>query len=238
MSPPKTATTVAEIYDQALIYARDQNLPAEAPRPHSTKDWPPENIALLERYREWLSSGGTSAFTTRLIYLTAAGHVLGFNLKHHSRIDLEDDFRPAEEYVRAKSQSQVWTRNNLNGLVKFKRFLRHERGMLEYKVTPFDITAHTQGLPEWLVLDLERFQHLRQPNWRPARLDDSIYRFWSSYLRIWRYLVEQCGVWELKDLKRTHLYAYVEQRTKLGRAVSGINADLRELPALKNELEK
>jgi hypothetical protein len=52
--PPHKATTLREKYDQALHYARDKRLPAEAPRPLPTSYWHPENIELLERYEQWL----------------------------------------------------------------------------------------------------------------------------------------------------------------------------------------
>jgi integrase/recombinase XerC len=228
MSPPRKADTVIEIYDQALLYARDYKLAPDAPRPRPTQDWPAENVALLERYREWLSSGGTSAFTIRLIYLTAAGHVLGFNLKPHAQIDLEADFRPAEEYVRAKGQSRIWTQNNLNGFEKFRRFLLHTRGQLVVKENPYEPTPHTDGLPAWVVEELGRYQKICQRNWRPARLTQNTRRFWSGHLHVWRFLVEQCGVQVLSDVRRKFLYDYAEERlTAGGNSVTTVNADLR-----------
>ncbi len=227
MSPPKKANTVREIYDQALNYARDQKLLPDAPRPRPTKDWPPENVALLESFREWLFSGGTSAFTIRLIYLTAAGHVLGFNLKPYSQIDLEADFRPAEEYVRAKGQSRIWTQNNFNGFEKFRRFLLHTRGHLVVKEKPYEPAPHTEGLPAWLVEELTRFQHICQRNWRPARLTQNIYRFWGGHLRLWRFLVEQRKVQVLTDVRRKYLYDFAEYRLELGNSVTTVNNDLR-----------
>mgnify|MGYP001017848724 CR=1 FL=1 len=57
MSPVKAAVTICEIYDQALKYARDYQVPADAPRPGYTSTWLPENVALLEKYHAWLSGG-------------------------------------------------------------------------------------------------------------------------------------------------------------------------------------
>jgi hypothetical protein len=57
MSPPKAAHTTTEIYDQALKYCRDFRLQPGTPRPGYTSTWLEENIAVLERYREWLSGG-------------------------------------------------------------------------------------------------------------------------------------------------------------------------------------
>jgi integrase/recombinase XerD len=231
VSPPKKAETLAELYDNALAYARDGKLPPDAPRPRPTADWPRENLALLEQYRDWLVSGGASAFTIKLIYLVMAGHVLGLNLKPSADLDLDADLQKALDYVIAKQQSAEWTKVNRNALDKFRRFLRHQRGQLEIHVNTYDPRAHTQRLPEWLVTELEHFQHLRERTWRPARLQDGIRRFWSNYLRTWRFLVEQCGVQELGDLRRTHLYRYIEHRSQAGKAVSGINGDLRDLRA-------
>jgi integrase/recombinase XerD len=88
-------------------------------------------------------------------------------------------------------------------------------------------SPHTAGLPAWLVEELTRYQHIQQRNWRPARLEDNIRRFWSGHLRVWRFLVEQCGVRELSDVRRKHLYDYAGQRLSLGRSVSFTNSDLR-----------
>lgn len=49
MSPVRRRmTTMPERYDQALEYCHDKKLSPDAPRPKPTKDWPPENVALLE----------------------------------------------------------------------------------------------------------------------------------------------------------------------------------------------
>ena len=69
----------------------------------------------------------------------------------------------------------------------------------------------------------------RQRNWRPARLEDSIRRFWSGHLRVWRFLCEQFDVKELEDVKRQHLFDYMQYRMDGGYAATGINGDLREL---------
>ena len=51
--------------------------------PQPTSAWPPENVALLERYRDWLLSGGASPEDDLHIYIPMAGHALGLNLKPH-----------------------------------------------------------------------------------------------------------------------------------------------------------
>ena len=53
--------------------------------------------------------------------------------------------------------------------------------------------------------------------------------FWSEYLRLWRFFVEQRQVQELKDLKRQHVLDYVDLRLGEGHRVSGVNKDLRNL---------
>ena len=181
MCPPHPATTVTAHYDQALHYARDLHLPPEAPRPCPTNQWPKENIQLLEKYHAWLIEGGTSEYSTHTIYLPMAGHILGLNPVPHEKINLEGDFERAMDYVRAKGVGKDWVEACRHGLEKFKRFLRLERGLGEVsKIKPFDISAHTQGLPDWLVTELERYQRIQQRNWRTARMDLTCAGFGAS----------------------------------------------------------
>lgn len=226
--PRRRMDTLHERYDQALLYARDKNLPPEAPRPRPTKDWPAENVAILEHYGDWLAGGGHSENVIRTIYIPMAGHVLGLFLKPYTQLNLDEDLSPALEYVKAKDVGPDWADVCRVSLEKFRRFLLNERGQLESRIKPFQIALHTQGLPDWLVIELERFQHIRQRNWRTARLENSIYRFWCGYLRTWRFLVERCGVKELSDLRRSMLYDYAADRLQSGHSVSGANGDLRE----------
>jgi integrase/recombinase XerD len=228
MSPPKAANTTTEIYDQALKYCRDFRLPPGTPRPGYTSTWLEENIAVLERYREWLSGGGTSPAVIRTYHIPMAGHALSLNHKPSKELDLEVDLQIAMDYTLAKGHGPDWTENCRLSLLKFRRFLLHERGQVECKVTPYEPAPHTDGLPDWLVQELARFQRIRQRNWRPARLEENIQRFWSGHLRLWRYLAEQCGVQELADVRRKHLYDYAGHRLSLGRSVSLTNADLRD----------
>ena len=66
----------------------------------------------------------------------------------------------------------------------------HERGIVENKVTVYDPLAHMEGLPEWLVTALKKYQMIQQILWRVARLQESIRSFWVTHLCIWRFLVE------------------------------------------------
>lgn len=228
--PTHKATTLAEQYEQSLHYGLTKHLPADAPRPLPPAHWPQGNLELLERYRAWLLGGGVSELVTRLYHVPMAGHVFGLTLKHHSQLDLEQDLACALDYVQAKGAGASWLKNCRLSLVKFRRFLRLERGLgEESKITPFDVAAHTSGLPAWLVAELEHYQRLQQRNWRDARLDENIYRFWSGHLRIWRFFCLEKGLQEIGQLKRAHILAYVDARLASKYAVSGVNGDLRIL---------
>ncbi len=230
MCPPQKATTVAGRYDQALHHARDQRLPPDAPRPCPTGQWPQENVRLLEKYHAWLIGGGTAEYATNVIYLPMAGHILGLNPVPHEQIGLENDLQKAMEYVRAKGVGKDWLEACRHGLEKFKRFLRLERGLGEAsKITPFDVSAHTQGLPLWVITELERYQHIQQKNWRPARFDLNLRGFWSKHGQIWRFLCQERGVQRLADLKRQHILDYVDKSLEAGYSVSGVNVQIRLL---------
>jgi len=226
--PTPNANTLAERYDRALRYGRGKHVPASAPRPLPTCHWHKDNLELLERYEQWLSGGGVSEMVIELYHLPMAGHVFGLTLKHHTQLDLENDLGCALEYVRAKGVGQAWLKNCRNSLNKFRRFLRLERGLgEENKVTPFDSARVTVGLPDWLVNELDRYQHLMQRNWRDARVEQNIRRFWSGYLRMWRFLVEERNAQKLEDVKRQFILDYVDHRLSAGYSVTGVNADLR-----------
>ena len=230
MCPPQAAATIAEAYDQALHYARDRRLPAGAPRPCPTCQWPPENVRLPERYCDWLVQGGTAEQPTRTIYLPVAGHVLGLNLKPHSQINLEEDFERVMEYVQAKGVGLDWLQACRNGLDKFRRFLRLERGLGEVrKAAPFDVSAHAQGLPPWLVSELERYQRIQQKHWRSARLEVNLRSFWSKHGQLWRFFCQERGVQRLADLKRLHILDYVDHRLAAGASITSVNAQIHLL---------
>lgn len=233
MPPRKLITlTLAERYDQSLRYGRGKHVPEGAPRPLSTSHWPKENIELLERYEGWLLGGGVSEMVVRNYHIPMAGHVFGLTLKCHAEFDLDHDLDCALDYVKSKGVSAAWIKNCRLALVKFRRFVRLERGLGEEShETPFDSARVTSGLPVWLVSELDRYQRLMQRNWRDARVGQNIRRFWSGYLRLWRFLVEQKGVQSLADLKRQHVLDYVDMRLAAGYSVSGVNGDLRCLRA-------
>jgi integrase/recombinase XerD len=230
MSPVHKATSLAERFDIGLVHAHNQRLPPEAPRPLPTRFWPKENIALLERYRAWLIEGGTSVHCTDSIYLHFAGLVLGLNIKPHGEIDLDWDLERVTEYTIARGSSKDWLQGCRNSLARFRRFLRLERGLGEVqKVHPYDVAQHTVGLPAWLVSELERYQRIQQRNWRTARMEQSIRRFWATHLGVWRFLCEQRNVLQMADLKQAFVLDYVDFRLNQGHSVSGVNAELRSL---------
>jgi site-specific recombinase XerD len=220
-------STPAEMYDRALRYARDKRLPPDYPKPRPTCEWPAENITLLEEYCEWLRAGGASPAVIRIIYLPMAGHILGLALKPHPQLDLESDLQRGLDFLKAKRLSAQWTDVCRCAMLKFRRFLSHQRGQIESKVTPYEHKHDTQGLPLWLVNELERFQHVQQRNWREARLEYAIRRFWAVHLHVWRFLCEKCGVKQLADVKRKHLLDYMDERLQAGYAASSINTDVR-----------
>jgi integrase len=227
MSPIKAAVTPLEIYDQALKYSREFRLLPDQPRPCFTSEWLEENRVLLERYTAWLSSGGFSAAVIRSIYIPVAGHVLGLNRKPASQLDLDADLNKAMDYILAKGHGPSWTHNCRLSLQKFRRFLLHERGLVECKTKHYDPALHAGSLPGWLVESLTRFQRVQQRNWREARIEENIRRFWCGHLRLWRFLCGECQVQEISDLKRTHFMRYIDSRLANKVSVCGINGDLR-----------
>ncbi len=231
MSPPVKATTAAQRYDGNRHYTRDSRLPPGCPVPQPTAAWPPENVALLEHYREWLLSGGASPKEVYHLYIPMAGHALGLNLKPHPELDLDADLERALDYVKAKGSSAEWTDMCRVALERFRRFLRQQRGEPEPELPAGSLAYYQTGLPDWLVEQFTRYQHVCQRNWRPARLDELTRRFWGGHTRLWRWLVERYPIRQLSDVKRQHLLDYVDHRLTAGYAVSGINGDLRSFHA-------
>jgi site-specific recombinase XerD len=236
--PTHKANSLAEQYEQSLHYGRAKHLPAGAPRPLSPAHWPQGNLELLERYRAWLLGGGVSELVTKLYHVPMAGHVFGLTLKHHSQLDistslnagLDRDLDCALEYVRAKGVGDSWLMNCRLSLVKFRRFLRLERGLgEESKIMPFDVAAHSQGLPVWVVTELERYQRIQQRNWRPARIDLNLRGFWSKHGQIWRFLCQERGVQQLADLKRPHILDYIDFRLQKNCSAATVNTEARML---------
>jgi hypothetical protein len=182
MSDSTIPGPAAERYDTARRCAHHSRLPPGYPIPQPTSAWPAENISLLELYRDWLLSGGTSPNTVDQLYIPMAGNALGLNLKPHPQLDIDADLQRGLDYVKAKRLSTEWTNMCRNALGKFRRFMRQRRGEADVDLRPIDRAAilrrYCSNLPDWLVERLESYQRLMQRDWRPARLNSRIRRFW------------------------------------------------------------
>jgi site-specific recombinase XerD len=224
MSP--ATESAAQRYDRALLKTRTYRLPPDYAMPQPTSAWPAENVALLERYRDWLSSGGASRDVIDRLYIPMAGHALGLNLKPHSQLNLDADLARALDYIQAKHLSAEWTDMCRTTLDRFRRFLRLERGQREVVLRLPDVSRYQAGLPAWLIEQLERYLHLMQRNWRPARLTERIRSFWADQTLLWHWLFEHYAITGLMDIKRQYILDYVDHRLSTGHAVSGVNGDV------------
>ncbi len=220
-------TSAAARYDSILHGAHHRRLPCEHRIPQPTSAWLPENVELLERYYQWLTSGGASLEASHHLYLPMAGHVLGLNLKPHSQLDLDVDLNCAVEYIQSKQLSQAWIHNCRQALYKFRRFLRQERGQHVVTFLPPNPQRYCKGLPDWLIEQLERYLHVQERNWRPARVNQQAMRFWGNYTRVWRWLFEHHFIQEISDIKRKYLLDYIDDQLKAKYATTTINNALR-----------
>ncbi len=228
------APTAAERYDRSLRKGRKLSpVPENCPVPQPTSTWPPENVALLEKYRSWLAEGGTARSVIEQHRIPMAGHVLGLSLKPHFQLDLDGDLQKAMVYIEAKQRSEGWTSNCRHSLNWFRRFLRLERGLVstEEAATCGNAARYREGLPDWLLTQLEKYLQLRQANWRPSRRAVSTYQFWQKYTQIWRWLcgqkeIELDSIESVMALRRRHLYTYIDEKLVKGYATSSINLDL------------
>ena len=226
---PRSTSTPAERYDRCLQYARDKNLPHEAPRPCPTELWPQENITLIEQYETWLIVGGYSKRMMSLYYLPMAGHVLGLNLKPYKELDLHHDLEIAMDYVQAKKLSAGWSRCCRLGLDKFKVFLAQQLGQEVFDSESAREVRNVDDFPAWLMEALRQYLRLQQHNWPLARRKQNTYRFWSGHRRIWRFICKVCDVKELADLESQFLIDYANHQQKAGFQTSTINTDLAAL---------
>jgi site-specific recombinase XerD len=238
MSKTSKLGSAATRYETARRHAHHGHLPPDYPLPEPSAAWPTENVALLERYREWLLSGGASRDVVHMLYLPMAGHALGLNLKPHPQLGLDTDLERALDYVKAKRLSAEWTDMCRNALNKFRLFLRQQRGQVEIDIKLVNHERYCVGLPDWLVEQLQRYQHLMQRNWRPARLNQQLRCFWGSHTRLWRWLFAHDDIDSLADVKRRHILDYVDQRLVAGYATSTINQELRSFRAFLLHLQE
>ncbi|MCZ7670527.1 MAG: hypothetical protein M5U34_26945 [Chloroflexi bacterium] len=207
-------TTAAVRYDQGLR----RSLALNPPLPHMTvpqptEDWPEENIALLEQYREWLVGIGAADSVINHRRIPMAGHVLGLTLRPHAQLNLVNDFERAVDFVAAQQVSDTWQHECRHSLDWFRRFVKEERGLVIIDKPSFgDVERYKAGLPNWLIEQLTKFLHIRQANWRPSRMAQSTYQFWYKTTRIWRWLFDHTEIQEPKEITRNHIFAYIDEQ--------------------------
>ncbi|MCP5100803.1 MAG: site-specific integrase [Chloroflexi bacterium] len=216
-------------YTSALRNGRKNKLPPNYPQPQPPSAWPLENTALLERYLDWLIADGAGHTCILQFYIPMAGHVLGYHLQPHEQLDLQTDLACAMDFLRAKQVGERWLEMGHHALTRFRRFLQEERGI---KAQPIrfkqaNVTRYHEGVPAWLVEQLTQYQHIRQANWRPARLCEAILRFWSNHTRLWRWLFAHHPIHTIGDIKRAYVFAYMDERLAAGYSPKGVNQDVR-----------
>ena len=229
MSADRTfATSAAGRHDRALRKSlKLAPLPPGVTAPQFTSQWPQENIAFLEQYRAWLVGIGAADAVINQHRLPVAGHVLGLAGKLHSELNLGEDFDKAMYFVQARQMGEQWVRNCRHSLDWFRRFVKEQRGMVILDKPSFgDVARYKAGLPAWLIAQLTKYLHLRQANWRPARLAQSTYQFWYKTTAIWRWLFAHTAVQEPQEITRNHLFDYIDAQLVAGYKVSTINHDL------------
>ncbi len=232
-----TASAAAR-YDHSRKRTRNYRLPPDYPTPRPTAEWPIENVELLERYRTWLLSGGASPHVVAMLYIPMAGNALGLNLKPHPQLDLAADLELGLDYVKAKRLSDEWIDMNRVALEKLRHFMRQERGLVVPDLPPApDLSRYHQGLPSWIIRELESYQHIRQRNWRSARLNSQILRFWCGQAGLWQWLFSHYDIVSLSDIRRSYIFAYIDHRLAGNHAAQGINQDLRAFHAFLRFLQ-
>ena len=237
MSSSTITNPAAQQYDASRRRAHDDRLPPGYPLPQPTAAWPAENVALLERFRLWLLSSSTNPELVDVVYIPTAGNALGYNLKPHPQIDIDADLERALDYVKAKNSSADWIKMSRNALNKFRCFLRQERGCADVAIKSPDLERYCVGLPGWLVEQIKRYQHLRQANWRPTRLNQQIIKFWNTHTQMWRWLLKHYSITALTDIKRQYVLDYVDHRLAAGSATTTVNQDLRAFHAFLLHLQ-
>jgi integrase/recombinase XerC len=231
----KQQPTAAARYDTALRRSHKLTpIPDDCPVPQPTAHWPPENIDLLEKYQSWLVASGASPAVIAQHRIPMAGHVLGLALKPHSQLDLETDLQAAMTYIEAKQLSSHWTNNCRHSLRWFRDFLALERGLVVEDVQPAyygSIEQYQEGLPDWLITHLEQYLHLRQANWRRSRLAQMTYGYWHKHTKLWRWLFTNHAIKTVSDIKRSHLFAFMDELLTEGYAATSVNLFLYSFQA-------
>ncbi len=232
--------SAADRYTAALRNGRKSRLPAGVSDPQPPAVWPPENVTLLERYRTWLVADGAGHTCMDLYYLPVAGHILGFNLKPYPLLDLDSDLEKVMVYAQAKQLSTRVMAMYRSSLNRFRRFLLLERGVAETAISfnPPNIARYQEGLPDWLVSQLSHYQQIRQANWRPARMNQALLKFWGIHTRLWRWLFAHYPITDLSDIRRDQIFAYMDSRLAAGIVPKSVNQELRAFHAFLRFLQE
>lgn len=228
MKKSRTFPTTAARYDRALGKSLKLNPPlSHVAVPQFTSRWPEENVAFLERYRDWLVGIGAADAVINQHRIPAVGHMLGLALKPHGRLDLVKDFDQAMRFVEARPTSEKWKENCRHSLDWFRRFVKEERGLVIIDKPAFgDVMRYQAGLPAWLIEQLTKYLHIRQANWRPSRVALSTYQFWYKSTRVWRWLFTHAEIQGPQDVTRDHLFDYIDEQLVAGYKASSVNLDL------------
>ena len=220
--------SAADRYTAVLKNSRKCKLPPGYPLPQPPAQWPVENVALFERYLAWLIADGAGHTCIHTYYLPVAGHVLGYHLQPHDQLNLDADLARVMDYLHAKQSGKPWLKMGRHALNRFRRFMQAERGLTSLPVAfkQADTSRYHDGLPNWLIEQITQLQHIRQANWRPARLNQAVLRFWSGHTRLWRWLFAHYPIQEIGDIKRAHVFAYMDERLAAGYSPKGVNQDV------------
>ncbi|MCA9943471.1 MAG: tyrosine-type recombinase/integrase [Anaerolineales bacterium] len=201
-------------------------------------------MALLERYLLWPYADNAALVSIQNFYLPIAGHILGYHLQPHAKLDLEASFQPVLDYLQAKQVSQRWLDMAHRAHSRFRHFLHQERGLAQLPNTLQDLTPrlkrYQKGLPDWLVYQLCQYQQIRQANWRPSRMKGAIINFWRSHTQLWRWLFANYGdeIESVNDIQRRHLHAFIDDELEAGYGVKTINLDIRAFQATLRFLQE
>jgi site-specific recombinase XerD len=240
MTAQTTIPSAVACYTRILKNIRKAKLPPHYPLPCPAAQWPAANQALFERYLAWLIADGAGQQCIVQYYLPIGGHVLGYHLQPHPQLDLDSALARVTDFLHAKQYSERSLSMGQSALDRFRRFMHDERGLVDIPepCREPDVTHFHGGLPPWLVEQLTHYQHLRQGNWRPTRLKHAIIRFWYSHTRLWRWLLADDTIQQISDIKRAHLFAYIDERLAAGYTPAGINCDMRTFQATLRFLQE
>lgn len=220
-------TTAAERYDRSLHRSLALHPVTGVAVPKPTSHWPQENTDFLEQYRHWLVSACSATSVINQHRIPMAGHVLGLFLQPHHELDLEVDFAPALAFVKVRKPSRSWLSNSRHSLNWFGRFIRVQRGVSSVISVPYgNVDRFKEGLPDWLLTLLTQYQHIRQVHWRTERMNMSIYQFWHKHVKPWHWLFANTEVTCIEEIKRKHVFAFMDALLQEGYKASSINMEL------------